>query len=139
MRKSLLALAAIGAGLSTSALSAAFAGAAYSSQPMRNEAACARACEDDGLCMTWSFSAGACELSAIVPANASGAAFGLSSRAPRLSFAAPVSPPTLPVAEIRVAEGQTSGPKQEIDVAFALLGGPEENDLRPRMGSRQGN
>jgi hypothetical protein len=135
MRQSILAFAALGAAFGASAMTGALAGAAYSTQPMRNEAACARACEDDSLCMAWRFSAGACELSAIVPAHASGAAFGLSSRAPRLSFAS-VSVPAAAVAEMAAAEPQTPAPEQEIDVAYALLGGPEESDLRPRLGSR---
>jgi len=67
---------------------------AYVSLPVRDAAACARACADDGLCMAWSFNtSGACELTAILPLSSpeDAAAMGVSSRARDLNGAAPAN------------------------------------------------
>lgn len=148
------------------AIAAAPAGAvgkspgAYANVAVRDAAACARLCADDGLCMAWTlYSGGACELTAVVPAEApaDSAGFGLASRA--LAFAArpvavaqltpittpaPVSAPA-PSAPVPAPVAAAPAPQQLLDVGpdfesedtTALLGGPEEGDLRLTVGSQQ--
>ncbi len=119
-------------------------GGVYASLTVANASACARACEDDGICMTWTQRAnGACDLSAIVsgtpPSDA--VATGLSSRAP--VFAQLQAPMLLPP-RIVEANGHPEPPaaEPESDVAEAeaapmLLGGPNEGDLRLRLGAQR--
>jgi hypothetical protein len=91
--------------------------------------ACARACEEDGLCMSWAFAAGdgQCALSAVAPRDAAapGSITGPSSRAPRFEWtpgpaAAPAESPAQPVRQAAVR-----GPFEPSDPAAELLGGPD--------------
>lgn len=82
-------------------------GGVYTKVAASTPQACARACEDDNLCMAWTMttqSAPACELKAVIPnpQPAPGMVSGVSSRAPRLlrliPQANPLTPPTAPTA-----------------------------------------
>jgi hypothetical protein len=99
--------------------------------------ACARACAEDGLCMTWAFAAAKsqCALSAIAPSRAvaAGVASGFSSRAPKFAWAPPpaAAPPQAPPAAIK--EAAMRGPFDP-DPAATLLGGPDAaGGLRLRL------
>jgi len=110
--------------------------ASYNTVTTRDVAACARACADDGLCVAWMRQAsGACDLIAVAPTAPApdGASTGLSSRAP--SFAAWPAP-----IEVTASAAQTRPAivhEPETEVTLLLLGGPEDNVLRPRLGARQ--
>lgn len=113
--------------------------ASYNTVTTRDVAACARACADDGLCVAWMRqTSGACDLIAIAPTAPapSGASAGLSSRAPSFAaWPAAIAPiaVTAPVGETPPA----SIHEPETEATLVLLGGPEENSLRPRLGARQ--
>lgn len=141
------------------AIAAAPAGAvgkspgAYANVAVRDAAACARLCADDGLCMAWTlYSGGACELTAVVPteAPADSAAFGLADRAPvfaarpvavaqltPIATPAPVAAPAPIAASPAPQQLLDVGPDFESEDTSALLGGPEEGDLRLTVGSQQ--
>lgn len=120
---------------------------AYTNMVVRDAEACARACADDGLCMAWSFySSGACELTATVPANApeGSASFGLAARAPTFASRQPAPTPAVaqvaapqPAPAAQEPEAPTVIAAAEIDADLVLLGGPEEGDLRARLGERR--
>jgi hypothetical protein len=102
-----------------------------------NADACARACADDGLCIAWvRYTDGACELMAIAPSAppSMGAEAGVASRAPPFAaWPAPVvtaEPVVIPVASLTVRYPET-------EATLVLLGGPEDEGLRPRLGSRE--
>ncbi len=130
-------------GLIGAALTPALASssAAYATLPLRDAAACARACADDGLCIAWIQRVhGACELSATAPTTwpADGSAVGLSSRAP--AFAAlPASTPSEapPATNVNSELVITAGASENDDPAYALLGGPDEGGLSLRIGRSQ--
>jgi hypothetical protein len=112
----------------------------YTSVTARNAAACARACADDGLCIAWIRHADAsCDLMAIAPETPAptGAEVGIATRAP--SFAAWPAPSaaTEPVIMLPIATQETTIHQVETDTTLALLGGPDEETLRPRLGDRQ--
>jgi hypothetical protein len=113
--------------------------ASYNTVTTRDVAACARACADDGLCVAWMRQAsGACDLIAVAPTAPApdGASTGLSSRAPSFAaWPAPLAPTevTAPAAQTQPAVVH----EPETEVTLLLLGGPEDNTLRPRLGARQ--
>jgi hypothetical protein len=77
------AMAAAAAALAAASCGASAAEGVYSSSTAHDAAACARMCDDDGLCVAWSFHEdGACELRATAPSQPGGAAHGWSRRAP---------------------------------------------------------
>ncbi len=117
---------------------------AYVSVAARDATACARTCEDDGLCMAWAFhTGGACELSAAVPTlqPAQAQAFGLARRAPAFAHMRPGSSEPLSLAAIPVMANDPQPPalvhEPETEDSLALLGGPDESDLRPRLGANR--
>src|SRR5262245_25583201 len=129
----LVAMAALGL--------AAGAPGAYEHRDTANAVACARACEDDGLCQTWRFEANSCDLFAVLlPEDAGANALtGVSSRAP--SFGRPRVAISTPAAVEEPAE-HTSIQANEPEVAstdiaaeadLALLGGPDDGALRARQ------
>jgi hypothetical protein len=112
----------------------------YMSVTARDAAACARACADDGLCIAWIRHAdAACELMAIAPTTppALGADVGIASRAP--SFAAWPAPATAaePVVTLAAATPAPILHHPETEATLALLGGPDDELLRPRLGGRE--
>ncbi len=112
----------------------------YTSVTAHDAAACARACADDGLCIAWIRQAeGACDLMAIAPTAppAAGAEAGISQRAP--SFAAWPTPVVIaePVVLLAAAAPDDSPRQPETEATLALLGGPDEETLRPRLGASQ--
>jgi hypothetical protein len=112
----------------------------YTSVTARDAAACARACADDGLCIAWIRNADAtCDLMAIAPTAPPPADvdFGIATRAP--SFAAWPSPVIAPgLADmIALAAPEIALREPETEATLALLGGPAEETLRPRLGVRQ--
>ena len=112
-------------------------GSAFRTIASQTAASCARACADDGLCIAWTLTADSCALSAIAPIEWPQAAteVGLSTRAP--SFAAlPQRPQVLTPAPQETATHSEDSATQD-DTDYALLGGPAESDLRPRLGSRR--
>lgn len=112
---------------------------AYMSFAERDAAACARRCEDDGLCIAWSFQAdGACELRATAPSAANAAAHGLSRRAPA-GFQQAAPAPTATALSERTTKSaapavrdEGSSVREEDEISRLLLGGvdAEENGLR---------
>jgi len=112
-------------------------GSAFRTIASQTAASCARACADDGLCIAWTLTVDSCALSAIAPTEWPQAAteVGLSTRAP--SFAAlPQRPQVLtPAPEETAAQSENTTTQNDTD--YALLGGPAEGDLRPRLGSRR--
>ena len=112
-------------------------GSAFRTIASQTAASCARACADDGLCIAWTLTVDSCALSAIAPTEWPQAAteVGLSTRAP--SFAAlPQRPQVLTPAPQETATHSEDSVTQD-DTDYALLGGPTESDLRPRLGSRR--
>ncbi len=128
-----------------SATSALATGGAFRTIASQTAASCARECADDGLCIAWTLTADSCALSAIAPTEWPQAAteVGLSTRAP--SFAAmpqrpqiltPAPPETATQSEDSATHGDTDSATHG-DTDYALLGGPAEGDLRPRLGNRR--
>ncbi|WP_158766438.1 hypothetical protein [Terricaulis silvestris] len=112
----------------------------YTSVTTHDANACARACADDGLCIAWIRHAdGACALMAIAPETPAptGTEAGIASRAP--SFAAWPAPSaaTEPVIALPIATQETAFHQPETEATLALLGGPDGETLRPRLGGRQ--
>jgi hypothetical protein len=112
----------------------------YTSVTARDATTCARACADDGLCIAWIRHADAtCELMAIAPETPAptGAEVGIATRAP--SFAAWPAPTTAtePVIALPIATQEIVIHQVETEATLALLGGPDEEALRPRLGGRQ--
>ncbi len=118
---------------------------AYQTLSAANAAACARSCEEDGLCIAWTFADSACSLSAVAPQQpASVITSGLSTRAPSFARAqaelrhveqpavleAPVTPP------LEAQQAPTRAQMTYEEASLALLGGPEDEALRPRLGAR---
>lgn len=113
---------------------------AYASLTVANAAACARACADDGICMSWSlYRDNVCQLSAVVAAasNSQALATGFAARAPAFLQ------PRTPVVEAQSVNTREETAPQSLAVAeepslpetppaddLVLLGGPEEGDLR---------
>jgi hypothetical protein len=131
--------AALAAATSANATSQRVNGS-YMSVTARDAAACARACADDGLCIAWIRNADAsCDLMAIAPnaPPALNAEVGIATRAP--SFAAWPRPATVaePVVAIALTAPETTPREPETEATLALLGGPDDELLRPRLGGRQ--
>ncbi|MBI3438899.1 MAG: hypothetical protein HY054_09695 [Proteobacteria bacterium] len=101
---------------------------AYASSAAANSSDCIKLCQDDTLCVGWTYSESACGLWASVPQQSSGA-FTLSGRAPSFAQALPV---VVAAAPSPVPPPQ---PRQE-HAAIALLGGNDRQEaLRPRFGA----
>lgn len=105
-------------------------GGVYATVAAPTAQACARACESDSLCMSWTLLAQqgqACELKAVIPPAqfSQGAVSGLSSRAPRLTRLIPLAPaPVSPTQSAEAGEPLLAPPEQQAD-AMELLGAPE--------------
>ncbi|PZO50066.1 MAG: hypothetical protein DCF16_13650 [Alphaproteobacteria bacterium] len=143
MRRHTAPLLASAFGLIGAALTPALAssGAAYATLPLRDAAACARACADDGLCIAWIQRIhGGCELAATAPTTwpADGSAVGLSSRAPAFATL-PVSTPSAapPAMNVNTELEIIADITEDDDPAYALLGGPDEDGLSLRIGRSQ--
>jgi len=88
---------------------------------------CIKLCQDDTLCVGWTYRSGACGLWASVPKQAP-SAFTLSSRAPSFAQAVAV------VSTASPAPPQPPQPRHE-QASVALLGGNDRAEpLRPRFG-----
>lgn len=99
---------------------------------------CARACAEDSLCVAWTHQDASCGLSAAAPQSlVAGAHFGLSPNAPafiRAQFAARQTPePTLPEPPPAT---QVIAARHEDTASLELLGGPDEDALRPQLALR---
>lgn len=146
-------IASIVAACSLAALAPAQAAnqsSAYQVVSLPNSGACAHACEEDGLCIAWTFAAnGVCSLSAVAPQQlTTEAAAGFSTRAPSFARAqaemrgateqpvvvAEATPP--PSAPAPATPSSHSGEMTYEEASLALLGGPEDDALRPRLGAR---
>jgi len=108
---------------------------AYASLTVANAAACARACLDDGICMSWSYHRdNSCQLSAVVAATSHSQALatGFAPRAPVFLQ------PRTPVVEAQSVNAREEAAPQRPAVAeetllpqappeddLTLLGGPE--------------
>jgi hypothetical protein len=127
-------MAAAAAALAAAPCGASAAEGVYYSSTAHDAAACARMCDDDGLCVAWSFhDGGACELRATAPSEPGGAAHGWSRRAPealRLASApehpagAAPSGAASPLPEMRAPQAA----RVEDAVSQLLLGGLEVNE-----------
>jgi hypothetical protein len=144
MRLPIILVSALAFGIAAASAVEPLRNGVYVSLTTSNATACARACADDGICMAWTFRAeNACELSAVVSASHPEGvlASGFSSRAPAFALRQTTStlveitqPSEQPVAE------NTPEPPLEVMTAAAdemLLGGPEEGDLRLRLGAQR--
>ena len=97
---------------------------AYASPAAERADDCIKICEDDTLCVGWTYEAGACGLWASVPKQTP-SAFTLSSRAPSFAQAMPVT-----------TIAQAVAPAHPEPASVALLGGDTRTeDLRPRFGA----
>lgn len=131
-------LSSLAFGLICAAATPAFAtGSAFRTIASQTAASCARACADDGLCIAWTLTADSCALSAIAPTEwpQTATEVGLSTRAP--SFAALPQRPQILTPAPQETAAQSEGATAQDDTDYALLGGPAEGDLRPRLGSRR--
>jgi hypothetical protein len=116
---------------------------AYQVLSVANAEACARACEDDGLCIAWTFTdVAACNLSAVAPHETPGEIkYGVSSRAPSFARAlaemrGPTEPPAIAEAPEPApihTEARTSEEAAFEAASLELLGGPEDETLRARQ------
>jgi hypothetical protein len=118
---------------------------AYQILSVSTAEACARACEDDGLCIAWTFTdSGACNLSAVAPQQTPGdMKYGLSTRAPSFARAqtemrGPTEMPAIAEAPTPASAPVSTEAQSSEDAAFeeaslALLGGPEDETLRARQ------
>ena len=101
---------------------------AYATPAAESANDCVPLCQDDSLCVGWTYDAGVCGLWASVPKVAP-SHFTLSSHAPgfvRRVEVASARPPSIP-------PGPTPEHHESADVA--LLGGPDGGeDIRPRLG-----
>jgi hypothetical protein len=97
-------------------------GGGFLQTPAATTQACARACENDALCMAWTHQpqqAQSCELKAVIPPARyqEGATSGLSSRAPRLMRLIPPAQPPAPPADLTkpatVSEAASPSPDGE--------------------------
>jgi len=90
---------------------------------------CIKLCQDDTLCVGWTYSTGACGLWASVPKQ-SPSAFTLSSRAPSFAQDIPIVDAATPTPP------QPPQPRHE-QASVALLGGNDRPEaLRPRFGDQ---
>jgi hypothetical protein len=102
---------------------------AYGSTAAERADDCTKICEDDTLCVGWTYHAGACGLWASVPKQTP-SAFTLSTRAPGFAH-------TMPVAAMAQPPTPAPRPQPQHEIAaVALLGGDNRSeDLRPRFGA----
>jgi hypothetical protein len=139
----LLAAAQIGAAWAIGEPNTARVGGVLATAATETAEGCERLCRDDTLCMAWTFEAGLCRTSANVPSvvTRAGAVSGLSARAPRTMQAPVVSlsaPPPAPIVDDEpFAENAAPAPPTPTEdlISAELLGGPEEEDLRTRLGN----
>jgi hypothetical protein len=88
---------------------------------------CIKLCQDDTLCVGWTYNGGACDLWASIPKQPP-STFTLSSRAPSFAQAIPVAGVASPTPP------QPPQPRHE-QASVALLGGNDRAEpLRPRFG-----
>jgi hypothetical protein len=113
-------------------------GGVYSNVPAKDPAACAIACAQDRICMSWTFRATefvGCSLKAVVPGAVPDhqAVSGIADRAaeflPLVSIAPPApasveAAPPAPAANLAAAKPQSSPPAASKDEASELLGAP---------------
>lgn len=116
--------------------SALAAGGAYMTVPAASTQACAHACDDDGLCISWTFAEQSCALAAVVVTPPEGVAFGLSDRTPEpLRFRnVPTLPPShdeIPAeaAALKLDKPTLTAPDELDRPVPELLGGPIEPPL----------
>ena len=103
---------------------------AYASPATERADDCIKICEDDTLCVGWTYEAGACGLWASVPKQVP-SAFTLSSRAPVLTQTMPATPVVQ-----AAAPAPRPVPARHEPASIALLGGDNRTeDLRPRLGA----
>jgi len=118
------------------------AGGAYMSVPAANAEACARACAEDGLCISWTFTEQTCALAAVVVMPPEGVSFGLSDRTPTQFRLRNITPGAAP-SESREHEALAVKPaKREAvptETTPELLGGPIDlNPLQPDTAHSKG-
>jgi NADPH:quinone reductase-like Zn-dependent oxidoreductase len=139
-----LLIAQAGAAWAVGEANTARPGATYSTTAADDAAACEQLCADDTICMAWSFRENSCDLKATVPSSVAqgGATSGVSTRARaflRARYEAPAAAASTPAtAAEAVLEADGPAPianPEEDDVSLALLGGPEPEDLRNRLGN----
>ena len=103
---------------------------AYASPAAERADDCIKVCQDDTLCVGWTYEAGGCGLWASVPKQAP-SAFTLSSRAPGFVQDMPVT-----AIVQAAAPAPPPAPLRREPAAVALLGGDTRSeDLRPRFGA----
>lgn len=149
MRRQLFLVLALLGGVAAAGATEPRSYGAYTSLTLASPAACARACADDGICMTWTYRAeNVCDLSAVVSTSRSEGviASGFSARAPTLALrqltvsSEPAASPT-PVIEappstlVDDAEPPFATTPQQDSLAdeeasAMLLGGPDDGYLR---------
>jgi hypothetical protein len=101
---------------------------AYASPTAERADDCIKVCQDDTLCVGWTYEAGTCGLWASVPKQTP-SAFTLSDRAP--SFARSTQ-----IAAAPAPEAPAPRPARHEPASVALLGGDNRiEDLRPRLGA----
>lgn len=138
-----IVLAQIGVASAIGDANVARAAGAFATVEAASPALCERACEDDTICMAWSFQANVCELRATMPIASvrEGVVSGFSRRVPAPVRARAEAPrPALSAAGQAEQHAETAGAgleiRNETDASLALLGGPEtEQGLRGGLGN----
>jgi hypothetical protein len=141
-----LAATQIGAAWAIGAANVDRPGGTFTTVEAASPEACARHCEDDGLCLAWRHVGNTCELKAIAPQEvaAPGVVSGLSSRASdqirrmtELRALTQIPRPATPTAPAPVFNSlDDTGDENPManDGDLVLLGGLEPADLRSRLG-----
>ena len=103
---------------------------AYATPAAPSASDCIKLCQDDSLCVGWTYEAGACGLWASVPKDAA-SHFTLSDHAPRFAQQIEVAQAS---DEPTTRSERATGAQHET-AAAALLGGDDgRDDIRPRLG-----
>lgn len=135
-----VSLIALAAAIWTPVQAAEQAGA-YSIVAAASAEDCARVCADDGICMAWTFRADdICALSATAPQTVDGVLSGFAARAPaflRARTAVQQTVVSAPIPDTPVVKEPPTSAAMEEDPALMLLGGPEDDALRPRLASQR--
>jgi len=125
----LLAILVIFAAISFTPAGASAPGA-YASPAAESSNDCVRLCQDDSLCVGWTYESGACGLWASVPKDAP-FHFMLSNHAPGFARQVEIAEAT----HTPAAPPERPSPAPHEAAAVALLGGYDgDDDLRPRLG-----
>jgi hypothetical protein len=129
MRSPILCITLVGAVLMYAPVAAA--AGAYATPRAANAADCIKLCNDDSLCVGWTFADSACGLWASLPKDAE-SAFTPGDHAPAFARSLRASEPQLVAAQ---QASRLAAPARRTQSSDMLLGGDDVgSELRPRLG-----